>query len=84
MHPNFIALVICVGLVLALFSGELFRYFVQKIMYRKGPRKCAGHACGRFGWTLAREDSESCHALCVKCGWTSHFDRPEWQELDKR
>jgi len=58
MHPNFIALVICVGLVLALFSGELFRYFVQKIMYRKGPRKCAGmRAAGSDG--LWREKTPS-------------------------
>jgi hypothetical protein len=81
MNPNFVALLVLVGIVLSLFAGELFRYFMEIIpKFNRG--KCRGR-CGDLGWTVARKDAESCHALCVKCGWMSHFDIKRWQELNK-
>ena len=84
MHPNLVGVLVSVGIILLLFSGELFTYAVEKIISRRGPPKCSGERCGEFGWTVARKDSESCHALCVKCGWMSHFDIKRWQELNRR
>jgi hypothetical protein len=84
MHPNLVGLLVSVGIILLLFSGELFVYAVEKIISRRDSPKCSGERCGEFGWTVARKDSESCHALCVKCGWMSHFDIKRWQELNRR
>jgi hypothetical protein len=84
MNPNLICILVTVGIVLSLFSGELFRYAMEKVFSRRGPRRCSGGRCGEFGWTVARKDSETCHALCVKCGWMSHFDIKRWQELHRR
>jgi hypothetical protein len=80
MHPNLVGLLVSVGIILLLFSKELFAYAMEQIVSRRDSPKC----CGEFGWTVARQDSESCHALCVKCGWLSHFDIKQWQELNKR
>ena len=84
MHPNFIALVICVGLVLALFSGELFRILCRKSCIGKGLANARGmRAAGSDG--LWREKTPSpATPYASNAGWTSHFDRQEWQELDKR
>src|ERR1700704_2642552 len=82
MNPNLTALLVLLGLVLSLFAGELFRYVVGMIP-KSNRRKCREH-CGGLGWTVARKDAESCHALCIKCGWMSHFDIKHWQELNKR
>jgi hypothetical protein len=71
-----------VGLILSVLAGALVKYAVEKeIFSRTGPRRCAGGRCGDFGWTLARKDSESCHAVCAKCGWMSHFDIKQWQRV---
>ena len=84
MNPNLTAFIVLVGLVLSLFAGDLFEYLMNKFIARKGPARCRGERCGQSGWTVARKDSESCHAICVKCGWMSHFDIKQWQELNKR
>jgi hypothetical protein len=80
MHPNLVGVLVSVGIILSLFSGELFTYAVEKIISRRGPP--SGERCGEFGWT--GKDSESFHVLCVKCGWMSHFDIKRWQELNRR
>ena len=73
-----------VGLILSVIAGALVKCAVEKEFFsRTGPRKCAGRRCGDFGWTLVRKDSESCHAVCAKCGWTSHFDRNSGKGLSK-
>ena len=71
-----------VGLILSVLAGALVKYAVEKeIFSRTSPRKCGGGRCGDFGWTLVRKDSESCHAVCVKCGWINHFDIKQWQKV---
>jgi hypothetical protein len=84
MHPNIIGLVASVGIVLSLLSGKLFAYAMERIISRRAVPKCSEGRCGKFGWIVARRDSESCHALCASCGWMSHFDSRRWQELKKR
>jgi hypothetical protein len=84
MNPNLAALLVLAFLVLSLFAGELFRFAVDKIGPRMSPSKCRRGRCGEFGWTVARKDSEACHALCVKCGWMSHFDIKQWEKLNRR
>lgn len=70
------------GLILSVLAGALVKYAVEKeIFSRNGPRKCAGGRCGDSGWTLVRQDAESCHAVCVKCGWMSHFDIKQWPRV---
>jgi hypothetical protein len=84
MHPNLVGILVSAGIILSLFSRELFSYAMERIHSRNGPPKCGGEGCGGLGWTVARKDPESCHALCVKCGWMSHFDIKRWQELNNR
>lgn len=84
MHPNLVGLLVFVGVILLLFSRELFAYARQKHITRKGPPNRCRERCGEFGWTVARQDAESCHALCIKCGWLSHFDIREWREVTRR
>jgi hypothetical protein len=83
MNPNFTTLLVLVGLVLSLFAGELFRYFTGTVISKIGAGRCRKR-CGEFGWTVARKDTESCHAVCVKCGWMNHFDAKQWKEVNKR
>jgi hypothetical protein len=82
MHTSLIAVLVSIGVILILFSRELFRYAMEKTISRRGRPKCGGK-CGKFGWTVARKDSESCHALCIKCGWMSHFEIKQWRELNR-
>jgi hypothetical protein len=84
MNPNLAALLILAFLILLLFAEELFRFAVDRFNSRRATRKCRGRGCGEFGWTVARKDSEACHAFCIKCGWMSHFDIKQWEELNKR
>ena len=70
-----------VGLSLCVLAGALVKYAVEKTFSKTSPRKCSGGRCGDSGWALVRKDSESCHALCVKCGWMSHFDIKHWQKV---
>ena len=84
MHPDIMGLVASVGIVLSLLSGKLFAYAMERIISRRAVPKCSEGRCGKFGWIVARRDSESCHALCASCGWMSHFDSKRWQELNKR
>jgi hypothetical protein len=83
MHPNLVGALVAVGIILLLFSRELFSYAIEKILSGMSNSKCGGAGCGKLGWTLARKDSESCHVLCLKCGWMSHFDIKQWQELSR-
>ena len=71
MHPNLVGVLVSAGIILLLFSRELFSYAIEKFISREVLPKCSGEWCGDLGWTVARKDSESCHALCVKCGWIS-------------
>jgi hypothetical protein len=80
MNPNLTVLLVLAFLILSLFAAELFRFAMDKITARKSPSKCRGERCGEFGWTVARKDSEACHA---KCGWLSHFDIKQWEELNR-
>jgi hypothetical protein len=84
MHSNLVGVLVTAEIILLLFSRELFSYAIEKFISRRGSPKCSGERCGDFGWTVARTDSESSHALCVKCGWISHFDINRWQELHRR
>jgi hypothetical protein len=54
---------------------------VEKTVSRDRPRRCFGGRCGELGWALVRKDEDSCHAICVKCGWLSHFDTKKWHEV---
>jgi hypothetical protein len=83
MHPSLIGLLVSAGVLLLLFSRELFAYLREKLC-RRDSRKCPARECGEYGWTIARQDAESCHALCIKCGWLSHFDSKEWLEVTRR
>ena len=84
MNPNFTVLLVLAFLVLSLFAGEIFRFALDKISSRMSSPKCRGGRCGESGWTVARKDSEACHALCIKCGWMTHFDIKRWEELNRR
>ena len=79
--PNFMTFLFISVLILSVFAGALVKYAVEKSLSKTGPRKCTGGRCGEFGWTLVRRDSESCHAVCAKCGWMSHFDIKQWQRV---
>ena len=70
------------GLSLSVFAGALLKYAVEKTISRTGPRRCRGGRCGELGWAVVRKDAQSCHALCVKCGWISHFDLKQWQQVE--
>ena len=70
-----------VGLALCVFAGALVKYAVEKTVSRECPRRCSGGRCGEFGWALMRKDDDSCHAICIKCGWMSHFDTKKWHEV---
>jgi hypothetical protein len=83
MNPNLTTFLVLVGLVLSLFAGELFRFFMGTVISKASRGKCR-ERCGNLGWTVARKDAESCHAVCAKCGWMSHFDINHWQELNRR
>jgi hypothetical protein len=82
MNPNLTTFLVLVGLILSLFAGEIFRLIMGAVVSRAPRGKCRGR-CGDLGWRVARQDQESCHALCVKCRWMSHFDIKRWQELNK-
>ena len=84
MHPNLVGLLVSIGVILLLFSRELFGYLREKQIERRNSSKCHGERCGEFGWTVARQDAESCHARCIKCGWLSHFHIREWREVTRR
>jgi hypothetical protein len=84
MNPNLVVLLVLAFLILSLFAGEIYRFAMDWINSRMGPPKCRGGRCGEFGWAVARKDSESCHALCYKCRWMSHFDIRQWEELNRR
>ena len=83
MHPNLVGALVAAVIILLLLSRELFSYAIEKIISGMANSKCSGEACGKPGWTLARKDSESSYVLCVKCGWMSHFDMKQWQELSR-
>jgi hypothetical protein len=72
------------GLALSVFAGALAKCAVEKIVSKRSRSRCGAGRCGAFGWTLVRKDSESCHALCAKCGWISHFDIKKWREVGGR
>ncbi|MGA7216220.1 MAG: hypothetical protein WBX20_18610 [Terrimicrobiaceae bacterium] len=78
---KYMTLLFIAGLVLSVFAGALAKCAVEKIVSKKKNSKCGGGRCGEFGWSLVRKDSESCHALCAKCGWVSHFDIEKWREV---
>jgi len=84
MHPNMVGPFISIAVLLLLFSRELSAYVWEKrLSARESSGWCSGR-CGEFGWTVVRKDLESCHALCIKCGWLSHFDSKEWRQLSRR
>jgi hypothetical protein len=60
MHPNLVGVLVSAGIILLLFSRELFGYAVERINSKNGPPKCGGEGCGELGWTVARKDSEHC------------------------
>jgi hypothetical protein len=67
-------LIFIVGLVLSVLAGALVKCFIERTISRKSRPKCGRGQCGELGWSIVRKDSETCHAVCVKCGWVSHFD----------
>jgi hypothetical protein len=83
MNPYLTTFLVLVGLVLSLFAGEIFR-FIGGTLVSRAPRGKCRRRCRNLGWKVDRQDQESCHALCVKFGWMSHFDIKRWQELNKR
>jgi hypothetical protein len=83
MNPNLTTFLVLVALVLSLFARELFSLFLGGAVSKARRGKCKDY-CGTLGWSLARKDRESCHAICIKCGWMSHFDLQHWQELNKQ
>lgn len=70
-----------VGLGLSVFAGALVKYAVERRLLKQRSRKCSEGRCGELGWVLVRKDEDSCHAVCVKCGWMSHFDTKKWHEV---
>ena len=69
------------GLSLSVFAGALVDA-VEKTISKTGPHRCRGGRCGTLGWGVVRKDAESCHAVCIKCGWVSHFDLKQWQQVE--
>jgi hypothetical protein len=74
MDANFMTLIFILGLVSSVVAGAVVKYAVEKRISKKSRPKCGRGECGEFGWSIVRKDSDTCHAVCKKCGWTSHFD----------
>ncbi len=67
-------LIFIMALVLCVVAGAVVKYAIEKTVSKNNRPRCARGQCGELGWSIVRKDSETCHAVCKKCGWTSHFD----------
>ena len=74
MDANFMTLIFIAGLVLSVIAGAVVKYAIEKTVSKKGRTRCARGQCGEQGWSIVRKDADTYHAVCRKCGWTSHFD----------
>lgn len=74
MEASFMTLIFIAGLVLSVVAGAAVKYAIEKTISIKGRPKCGRGQCGEQGWSIVRKDADTYHAVCRKCGWTSHFD----------
>jgi hypothetical protein len=80
MHPNLVGILVSAGILLSLFSRELFSFAMERINSRSG----AGEK-GAVSWAGPLQGKTRRAVMrCVKCGWMGHFDIKQWQELNRR
>ena len=72
-------LIFIVGVVFSVLAGAMVKCAIEKRISKKAHSRFGRVQCGELGWSIIRKDSEACHAVCLKCGWTSHFNVKEQQ-----
>ena len=75
----YMTLIFILGVVFSVLAGAVVKCAVEKRISKKSRARCGRGQCGELGWSLVRKDSEACHALCLKCGWISHFNVKQQQ-----
>jgi hypothetical protein len=78
-NSNLMTFLFFAGLVLSVVAGALAKCAVERAVSKNRHPKCARGQCGELGWKVVRRDSDTCHAVCIKCGWISHFDAKRQQ-----
>ena len=77
--PEYMTLIFIIGVVFSVLAGAMVKCAVEKTISTKTRPRCGRGQCGELGWSSVRKDSEACHAVCLKCGWISHFNVKQQQ-----
>jgi hypothetical protein len=72
-------LIFIIGVVFSVLAGAMVKCAIEKTISKKTRPRCGRGQCGEPGWSIVRKDSEACHAICLKCGWISHFNVKQQQ-----
>jgi len=72
-------LIFILGVVFSVLAGAMVKCAIEKTIAKKTRPRCGRGQCGELGWSIVRKDSEACHAICLKCGWVSHFNVKQQQ-----
>jgi hypothetical protein len=77
--PDDMTLIFIIGVIFSVMAGAMVKCAIEKTIANKTRPRCGRGQCGELGWSIVRKDSEACHAVCLKCGWTSHFNVKQQQ-----